>query len=840
MVPWIPFHIWECAIIFVCKAICISANSNRQDQVPLQRYNPSVDIDVSRLYPFGTPCYYQKKNPPPGSKLKPNRGRFAYMVDAADFGRKGYTVYDPFLKKIYENRIDVRFDQSPRRLTPIQQLRHLEKEFQLLKPPLQADEDIEPPLIKPPLDAPPLEAPAEPPPTSSPPQSGGPIDTQSPLPDAELTTTAKEKKVRFPIRASMIAGQRRRQRKRYILSKEKAKEQQKTEGSTAATPSEPGEQPMELGELDQSQSDSQTDDGFQVINGPDELAALDDRDDFELKEELEELKRIQRQIKRLAKEDLTIEEIQKMLHEESSAADSDPDAPLPPTPANWDEALSGPYADKWAAAKIKEETGIENHGTWIPAPDHKGPTVKSRWAFRVSREADGSIKFRARIVAKGFSERRGIDYFETFSPTVSLKSLLVLLHLAASRDWEIRSIDIGNAYLEADLDTVIHMELPPEPGQPRRVVRLMKSLYGLKQAGELWNRKLDAILKDLGFTRCESDPCVYTRIRGTTRMYICLYVDDLLTFGASKEELLQFEEQLSKRVKKMTIKGDAQGFVGMEFKRDRVKKTITLTQQQYIRDVVHSEGLDFASAKAVPAVASRDLNKAERGTREPMRVLVGKIRYAVDHVHPEALFIASQLSSAAHEPGDEHWKAATHFVRYLKGASHVGLTLGGPAAIEPEIYVDASYIEDGAARSQLGYCMRLNKVAGMVHCKSIRDTSTSLSASEAELRALKEATQEAMWLRYFLQELGFPPVGPTPVHEDNQAVINLITTLKTSSRTRHLNKIRHFIIQQIQKRRIAVKKVAGGENAADILTKNLEYTPFLKHRGTMLGEALRA
>ena len=120
-------------------------------------------------------------------------------------------------------------------------------------------------------------------------------------------------------------------------------------------------------------------------------------------------------------------------------------------------------------------------------------------------------------------------------------------------------------------------------------------------------------------------------------------------------------------------------------------------------------------------------------------------------------------------------------MRYLKGVSKVGLTFGGPFDINPEIYVDASYIEDGEARSQLGYCVRLNQVAGAIHSKSIRDTATSLSAAEAELRALKEATQEAIWLRCYLKELGSPCKVPVPVYEDNQAVCNLITTLKNQS-----------------------------------------------------------
>jgi hypothetical protein len=126
----------------------------------------------------------------------------------------------------------------------------------------------------------------------------------------------------------------------------------------------------------------------------------------------------------------------------------------------------------------------------------------------------------------------------------------------------------------------------------------------------------------------------------------------------------------------------------------------------------------------------------------------------------------------------------------------------------------------------------------MIHSHSIRDTSVSLSAAEAELRALKEATQEALWLRYFLKELGYPPAGHTPVHEDNSAVVALIHSLKSSSRTRHLNKIRNFIIEQHMRLTIAVKKIAGEFNVADMLTKVLEKSRFLMLRANLLGEGL--
>jgi Reverse transcriptase (RNA-dependent DNA polymerase) len=349
---------------------------------------------------------------------------------------------------------------------------------------------------------------------------------------------------------------------------------------------------------------------------------------------------------------------------------------------------------------------------------------------------------------------------------------------------------------------------------------------------------MDSILKLLGFVRCYSDPCVYHRTDTRGRVFITLYVDDILTLSNNNELLLEFESDLAKHVQKLTLKGDAQGYIGLEFKRDRLRKTITITQSQYLKDLMHSEGLDNVTPKPTPASTTVDLNRVETGTCDPMRTLVGKIRYVVDHTHPEALFIASQLSSACAAPGDKHWDAANHLLRYFKGALHEGLTLGGPEEINPEIYVDASYIEDGAALSQLGYCMRLNKVSGMILSKSIRDKAVSLSASEAELRALKEATQEVMWLRYFMWEINFVLSRAIPIFEDNQAVINLVETLKICSRTRHLNTIKMFIMQQMSKQRIKVNKISGENNIADILTKNMDKTRFEILKGLLLGNNL--
>ena len=447
----------------------------------------------------------------------------------------------------------------------------------------------------------------------------------------------------------------------------------------------------------------------------------------ELDDEREELRRIAAAARISAKKakekeaKSNLSDLLDGLHQETASPAAE-DSTLPPTPSTWEEALSGPDKKHWEAARLKELLGLESQSTWEEAPEHKGRTVKSKWAFRVSREPDGTIKYRARLVAKGFSEIHGVDYFQTFAPTVSTKSLLILLHLAAANNWEIRSIDVGNAYLEADIDTELYMELPKESKTaPRQVVRLLKSLYGLKQAGELWNRRLHGILESMGFKRCFSDCCVYKRPSPKGDLYLAVYVDDILILGGALSELLDFESTLATHVKKLTIKGDAEGFVGFEFKRDRERRIITLTQSQFINDTLHAEGLSEAKTKTTPGMSTVDLNKAARGdpaNPQPMREVVGKIRYAVDHSHPEGLFTASQLSSAAADPGEAHLQASTHMLRYLKGASNIGITLGGLAPLSPEIYVDASYIEEGEARSQCGLCVRLNSVAGMIYSRS--------------------------------------------------------------------------------------------------------------------------
>ena len=228
----------------------------------------------------------------------------------------------------------------------------------------------------------------------------------------------------------------------------------------------------------------------------------------------------------------------------TNPADNSPKCLL--VPQTLREALSGLYACHWYAAWQKEMSKVTDRKTWESTTTEKveamiAKALKSKFTFRLQCLADGTWKYKVRLVACGYSQIAGHDYHETFAPTAKFKSICIVLNLAAIHDWEIHGLDIENAFLESDLDETIYMRLPVDTyseanGKPV-IVKLKKSLYGLKQAGELFYKLMKRILTSdtIGMKCCMHDMCVFTLFDDETneRVIVLLWVDDIIVTGNS-------------------------------------------------------------------------------------------------------------------------------------------------------------------------------------------------------------------------------------------------------------------------------------------------------------------
>ncbi|CAI5997437.1 unnamed protein product [Closterium sp. NIES-64] len=234
------------------------------------------------------------------------------------------------------------------------------------------------------------------------------------------------------------------------------------------------------------------------------------------------------------------------------APEGDPDAPDIPTPRSYAEAIEGPYSSQWQAAMDAEMASWKSTGTYVDAVPPPGANIVSgMWIFRVKRPPGSPPVFKARYVARGFSQRQGVDYFQTFSPTPKMTTLRVLLHVAVHRDYELHSLDFSTAFLQGSLHEEIWLRRPPGftgSFPPGTQWSLRRPVYGLRQAPREWHDTLRTTLAALGFAPSTADPSLFLRTdTSLPPFYILVYVDDLVFATADTAGLAYVKSELQKR-----------------------------------------------------------------------------------------------------------------------------------------------------------------------------------------------------------------------------------------------------------------------------------------------------
>ncbi|KAE8670806.1 hypothetical protein F3Y22_tig00112079pilonHSYRG00011 [Hibiscus syriacus] len=401
-------------------------------------------------------------------------------------------------------------------------------------------------------------------------------------------------------------------------------------------------------------------------------------------------------------------------------------------PKNFEEAIRSINASFWKSAVSDELESIMSNHTWELVDLPKGfKPISNKWVFRKKLRPDGSIqRYKARLVVKGFTQRFGLDYFDTYSPVTKISTIRALFALASIHKLQVHQMDVKTAFLNGDLDEEIYMEQPlgfEAPGMEGKVYRLKKSLYGLKQAPKQWYEKFHKTILSFGFVVNGSDACVYSKMFDTECVIISLYVDDMLIFSSNIESINKVKNFLSTKFE-MTYLGEVDVILGVEV--TKTEKGFSLCQAHYIDKVLKK----FDSFDVVPVRTPYDpsihlvKNKGSSVSQTEYAKLIGSLMFLMNYTRPDIAYAVSRLSRYTHNPSGEHWIALKRLLKYLKGTLDWKLEFAGfPAVLEG--YCDANWVSDNdEVSSTSGYVFTLGGAA--ISWKSSKQTCIARSTME--------------------------------------------------------------------------------------------------------------
>ncbi|CAI7795126.1 unnamed protein product [Closterium sp. NIES-54] len=424
---------------------------------------------------------------------------------------------------------------------------------------------------------------------------------------------------------------------------------------------------------------------------------------------------------------------------------------------------------------------------------------------------------------------RGVDYFQTFSPTLKMTTLQVLLHIAAQRDYELHSLNFSTAFLQGSLHEEIWLRRPPRFTESFPVGTqwsLRRPVYGLHQAPCEWHNILRTTLAALGFAPFTADPSLFLHTdTSLPPFYVFVYVDNLVFATADIEALTLVKSELQKR-HTCTDLGEVRSYLGLQITRDRAQRTITLTQSDMVHQVLQRFGFQLSSPQPTPLSTSHSLSAPPSDESVepsgPYPNFVGCLMYLMTCTRPDLAYPLNLLARYV-APG-RHRKvyrdAAKRVLRYLCSTSGMGLVLGGRGPVVLTGHADASGVDDSATqRSSQGYTFSLS--SGSDSWRSTRSSSVLISSCEAEIYAGAMAAQELRWLTYLLADLGEQPRSPPVLYVDNKAMIALCQEHRLEHRTKHIA-LRYFLARELQHRgQFRLAYVATRANSVDIFTKAL-------------------
>ncbi|GJT10384.1 retrovirus-related pol polyprotein from transposon TNT 1-94 [Tanacetum coccineum] len=423
----------------------------------------------------------------------------------------------------------------------------------------------------------------------------------------------------------------------------------------------------------------------------------------------------------------------------------------------------------------------------VPPPDC-AMIIALKWIYKVKLDEYGDVlKNKARLIAKGYRQEEGLDFEESFAPVAKLEAIRIFLSNAASKNMTVYQMDVKTAFLNGELKEEVYVSQPEgfvDLDRPHHVYRLKKALYGSKQAPRVWYDTLSKFLLAQGFSKGVVDPTLFIRKIGKHTLHVQIYVDDIIFASTDPRDYDCFSNEMSSKFQ-MSMMGQISFFLGLQISQNL--RGIFINQSKYANKILKKFDLHKIDPVDTPMVEQtkldEDLSRISVDQTQ-YRSMIGSLIYLTASRH-DLVFAMCMCARYQSKPTKKHLEAVKQVFWYLQGTINMGLWYPRDTTMALTAYADADHAGcQDTRRSTSGSAQFLGDK--LVSWSSKKQTSTSISSTEAEYIAMSGCCAQILWMR-----------------------------------SKHIDIRHHFIREQVEKRVVELYFVRTEYQLADIFTKAL-------------------
>nr|GEX32681.1 retrovirus-related Pol polyprotein from transposon TNT 1-94 [Tanacetum cinerariifolium] len=445
--------------------------------------------------------------------------------------------------------------------------------------------------------------------------------------------------------------------------------------------------------------------------------------------------------------------------------------------------------------------------------------INLRWLWKNKRDEEKTVnRNKSRLVAKGYAQKEGVDFEESFPPVARLEAVRLFIAYAAHKSFDVYQMDVKTTFLYGPLKEEVYVNQPDgfvEPYHLDKVYRLKNALYGLKQAPRAWYDELSNFLLSKGFSKCSIDPTLFITKRKGDILLVQIYVDDII-FGSTNPNLSKRFKKLMPSKFEMSMMGELKLFLGIQIHQS--PRDIFINQAKYTQEILKKHGMTSCDSVGTQ-MATKYIDANLSGTlvdQTKYNSLVGAHMYLTASI-PDIMHATCYCAHYQAKPTEKHLTAVKWIFLYLKNTIHMGLWYPKDTGFELTAFSDLDHASCLDSRNNTSGGIQFLGGDKLVSWSSKKQDCTSMSFAEAEYVSLSTCCAQVLWMRTQLTDYGFY-FDKTPMYCDSKAAIAISCNPVQHSRTKHIDVRYHFIKEKVEKGIVELFFVRTEYQLADLFT----------------------